>query len=172
MTSNNSLVLPLAMGEVGEHNVNAGVDANGPPQPLQQLPDGETLSRWIPVSNSRGSRPLSPRTPSDDRQVPVENINEGLGREREPSRPIRQARGGLTRTRSSHRIRTRERQRLRINQSSPSRESSSQSTEAEQLPSTSVNLIMETENSVNQSNEQPITHDSMYHPYDMDDASV
>ena len=148
----------------------AEFDANGSTQQSQRLPDGETLSRWIPVSNSRGSRPLSPRTPSDDRQVPVENINEGLGREREPSRPIRQARGGLTRTRSSLRIRTRERQRLRINQSSPSRESSSQSTEAEQLPS--VNLIMKTENSVNQSNEQPKTHDSMYHPYDMDDASV
>jgi len=139
--------LPQALGEVGEHIVDAELDANGPAQQLQRLPDGETLSRWIPVSNSRGSRPVSPRTPSGDRQVSVENVNEGLGREHEPSRPIRQARGGLTRTRSSLRIRTRERQRLRINQSSPSRESSSQSTEAEQLPSTSVNLIMETENS-------------------------
>ena len=75
MTSNNSLALPQALGDVGEHIVNAELDANGPAQQLQRLPDGETLSRWIPDSDSRGSRPTAPLTPSGDRQVSVENIN-------------------------------------------------------------------------------------------------
>ena len=164
MTSNDSLALPQALGDVGEHIVNAELDANGPAQQLQRLPDGETLSRWIPVSNSRGSRPMAPLTPSGDRQVSVGNINSN--NILQPARPVRRARGGRTGTRSSLRVRTRERQRLRINQSSPSRESSSQLSESDQLPSTSVNLVMEENMEINHSNEtqQPTTHDIMYRP--------
>jgi len=83
MTSNNSLVLPLAVGEVGESNVVAGLAINGPAQQLQRLPDEETLSRLIPASNFRGSRPNTPLTSSRDRQVSMKNINEVLERHSE-----------------------------------------------------------------------------------------
>jgi len=151
MTSNNSLVLPLAVGEVGESNVVAGLAINGPAQQLQRLSDEETLSRLIPASNCRGSRPNTPLTSSGNRQVPIENVNEDRGRDLEPSRPPRQTRGGRTRARSSLGTRTSERQRLRMSQSSPPRESNVQATVLEQL-SSSENVV--TSNIV--SNEQSV----------------
>ncbi len=128
MTSNNSLALPQALRDVEEHIVNAEFDANGPAQQLQRLSDEETLSRLIPASNCRGSRPNTPLTSSGNRQVPIENVNEDRGRDLESSRPPRQTRGGRTRARSSLGTRTSERRRLRMSQSSPSRESTLPST--------------------------------------------
>ncbi len=76
MTSNDSLALPQALGDVREHTVNSGLIADLAAQSSQRLPGEVMLGRSIPDSDSRGSRQVALLTPSENRQVVGDNINE------------------------------------------------------------------------------------------------
>jgi len=166
MTSNDSLALPQALGDVREHTVSSGLIADLAAQSSQRLPVEVVLSRSIPDSDSRGSRQVALQTPADNRQVIGENINEAVGRDI-PSRPRRQTRGTNRQARPS--LRTRTSQRLRMRESSSSRASSS--SEAVEQPQSQVDTT------VNQVINQDINitsatvHELMYRPMELDEAT-
>ncbi len=166
MTSNDSLALPQALRDVGEHTGNSGLITDLAAQSSQRLPVDVMLGRSIPDSNSRGSRQLAPLTPSGNRQVNEDNINEAVGRELEPSRPRRQSRSSRRQVRSP--LRTRTSQRLARRDSASSRASTS----SEQLDPTQLQLNTSGNQSINQ--EVRLTssavHDLMYRPVELDEA--